>query len=88
MYVYYCACDIIYFPLKDFEDVNTQCDIEDKEPQATTESIIIIILNNNDTNVMKLLTKKYSSITLSHQKVSFLVLLYNSLLFQQIIWMV
>ena len=39
MYVYYCACDIIYFALKDSDDVNTQCDIEDKEPQATTKSI-------------------------------------------------
>ena len=34
-------CDIIYFALKDSDDVNTstQCDIEDKEPQATTKSI-------------------------------------------------
>ena len=28
-----------YFTLKDSDDANTQCDIEDKEPQATTKSI-------------------------------------------------
>ena len=64
------------FALKDSDDANTQCDIEEKEPQATTKSIIIIILNNNDINfiIMKLLTRKYSSITLSHQKVSFFII--------------
>ena len=36
---YHCACHIIYFALKDSDDVNTQCDIEDKEIQATTKSI-------------------------------------------------
>ena len=30
---------IIYFTLKDSDDVNTQCDIKEKEPQATTKSI-------------------------------------------------
>ena len=31
---------IMYFALKDSDDVNTHCDIEDKEIQATTKSIL------------------------------------------------
>ena len=31
---------MIYFALKDSDDVNTQCDIENKEIQATTKSIV------------------------------------------------
>ena len=44
MYVYYCTCDIIFFALKDSEDVNTQCDIKGKESQSTTKSIVNIVI--------------------------------------------
>ena len=66
MYVY-CSCNIVInYTLKDSDDVNTQCKIEEKEPQATDPNDVNSIAKHMDKLDLTTIEKLHNAVCLLH----------------------